>query len=78
MIQKELTFPERSNPYRQYSQNWYILEALYHGKVTNTDMVTGRIGRKVYKYSSRIAELRNGGYPVKAKHIEQGLWEYCL
>jgi hypothetical protein len=77
--QKPLELKERlENPYRPYSQNWYILEALQQGKVTNTDLVTGRVGRKIYKYSSRIAELRSAGFPVIAHHLHDGLWEYQL
>lgn len=32
----------------------------------------------IFKYSSRIAELRRDGWNIQASHVKGGLWQYNL
>ena len=59
------------------TQNQRIIQALRRAGalgITSTDM----IGMRIYKYSSRIAELRQDGYNIVATREKGTLWRYNL
>ncbi|MEI7632119.1 MAG: hypothetical protein WCJ60_02250 [bacterium] len=59
------------------SQGTRIIRALKiagNQGITSTDMIV----MGIYKYSSRIAELRQDGWNVVATRIKGSLWQYHL
>lgn len=50
-----------------------LKQAGNHG-ITSRDM----INMGIFKYSSRIAELRKDGWNIQATHIKDSLWQYNL
>jgi hypothetical protein len=58
------------------SQGQKIIRALRESKegITSRDMIN--LG--IFKYSSRIAELRHDGWNVVAVHEKGSLWRYHL
>lgn len=42
--------------------------------ITSRDMV----GMGIFKYSSRIAELRRDGWNIEATHVKGSMWKYHL
>lgn len=61
---------------RKYkTQSQRIIDALRAGAKT-TDYFIDEL--RIFKYSSRIADLRRKGYVIEAKNIRRGLWRYTL
>lgn len=59
------------------SQTTQIVRALKNAGsqgITSRDM----INMGIFKYSSRIAELRRDGYVIVATRIKESLWRYNL
>lgn len=59
------------------SQTTQIIRALRNAGtqgITSRDMIN--LG--IFKYSSRIAELRRDGYVIVATRIKESLWRYNL
>lgn len=59
------------------SQTTQIIRALRNAGtqgITSRDMIN--LG--IFKYSSRIAELRADGYTIVATRIKESLWRYNL
>lgn len=59
------------------SQNTKIIRAL---RAAGSYGVTSRqlINMNIFKYSSRIAELRKDGYLIVATRVKENLWRYNL
>ena len=61
----------------QPSQGRRIITALKHAGnngITSRDL----INMGIFKYSSRIAELRKDGWIIVATHIKDSLWKYNI
>ncbi len=57
------------------SQKDKIVELLSDGREHSASEF---IKMGIYKYSSRIAELRNNGIVIDSQHIRKSLWHYRL
>ena len=79
-MQTELMFsmPRPGDLFTAGSQNYRVFERLLAGPATNTDL----INLKVWKYTSRISDIRAALEPylmdVKATRLHEGLFEYSL
>ena len=60
---------------KKISQKNRILNALKAGKKTSAYFIDVL---RIFKYSSRIAELRKAGHDIQATRIDGSLWEYEL
>jgi len=63
------------NPFQPGSQNDRLLRELRRGPVTNSDMIRDL---KIFKYTSRVSDLRARGFDVRCTEMDNGLCVYRL
>jgi hypothetical protein len=62
-------------PFRSGSQNDSLLERLKEGPITNSEMIRKMC---IFKYTSRISDLRKAGHNVVCTDLGDGLNSYEL
>ena len=51
-----------------------IVNRLYRGPITNIEL--NEMG--IFRYSARIHELRDKGYPIESDRLDRAVWEFRL